>query len=128
MLILSEGLFLADDVFGTVVWQLVQSAVPDAWLLVAGAGGQVFRPSALPEMQRVKFLGFVPDNFLPGLYTNAALFILPSLEEGFGLPVLEAMACGTAVVCTRSGTADFARDGGNALVARWRQPFAPKCC
>lgn len=86
-----------------LAWQLVQSAVPDTWLLVAGAGSQVFRPPTLPEIQRVKFLGFVPDNFLPGLYANAALFILPSLDEGFGLPVLEAMACGVPVAAANAG-------------------------
>ncbi|MEM7356769.1 MAG: glycosyltransferase family 1 protein, partial [Acidobacteriota bacterium] len=46
-------------------------------------------------------LGHVAEEDLPALYSGAELFILPSLDEGFGLPILEAMACGTAVACSR---------------------------
>ncbi len=47
---------------------------------------------------RVIFPGFVPDKDLPALYTGADVFLCPSLYEGFGLTVLEAMACGTPVI------------------------------
>ena len=52
----------------------------------------------------VLFTGYVPDTDLPLLYNAADLFILVSLYEGFGLPVLEAMACGTPVVASRTGS------------------------
>ncbi|OGI21484.1 MAG: hypothetical protein A2808_00380 [Candidatus Moranbacteria bacterium RIFCSPHIGHO2_01_FULL_55_24] len=52
---------------------------------------------------QVKLLGFVPEANLPALYRGAKLFIYPSLYEGFGLPVLEALASGTPVITTRGG-------------------------
>lgn len=47
---------------------------------------------------RVRFIGFVEDSDLPALYSDASLFVFPSLYEGFGLPLLEAMSCGVAVI------------------------------
>ncbi len=57
---------------------------------------EIVRDSGLDR--RVRFLGFVPDADLPGLYAGAAVFVYPSHYEGFGLPPLEAMACGAPVV------------------------------
>lgn len=51
----------------------------------------------------VVFAGYVPDQDLPLLYNAAQFFIFPSLYEGFGLPPLEAMACGTPVACSNTG-------------------------
>ena len=54
-------------------------------------------------MSRVRFLGRVPDEDLPNLYSAAVVFAYPSRYEGFGLPPLEAMASGTPVVATTAG-------------------------
>jgi len=53
---------------------------------------------------RVVFLGYVPLNHLPYLYSGATVFVTVSLSEGFGLPPLEAMACGTPVVASRASS------------------------
>lgn len=52
----------------------------------------------------VRFLDFVPDAELATLYSSADVFAMPSLYEGFGLPVIEAMACGTPVVVSTKGS------------------------
>lgn len=49
---------------------------------------------------RIDFLGFVPDTDMASLYSNAEVFLFPSLAEGFGFPIVEAMACGTPVVAS----------------------------
>ena len=54
--------------------------------------------------ERVHFIGFVDDADLPTLYSEATLFAFPSLYEGFGLPLLEAMGCGTAVLTANSSS------------------------
>ncbi|MBN1889093.1 MAG: glycosyltransferase family 4 protein [Thermoflexales bacterium] len=54
--------------------------------------------------ERLVFTGYVADEDLPALYTLAELLVMPSLYEGFGLPVLEAMRCGTPVACSNTSS------------------------
>jgi glycosyltransferase involved in cell wall biosynthesis len=54
------------------------------------------------EDPTIRQLGFLPDEHLPLLYQGAEAFVFPSLAEGFGLPVLEAMACGAPVICSNT--------------------------
>lgn len=55
-------------------------------------------PKKLGIEHKVQFTGFVPAEDLPSIYSGSKTYILPSLWEGFGIPVLEAMACGTPVI------------------------------
>jgi alpha-1,3-rhamnosyl/mannosyltransferase len=61
---------------------------------------------------RIIWLGYVPDNLLPNLYSEATAFIFPSLYEGFGLPIIEAMACGCPTIS--SNRASLPEIGGDA--------------
>jgi glycosyltransferase involved in cell wall biosynthesis len=62
----------------------------------------------------VTFTGEVNEEHLPALYSGATIFVQPSLYEGFGLPIIEAMACGTAVTC--SNTSSLPEVAGDAAI------------
>jgi glycosyltransferase involved in cell wall biosynthesis len=64
--------------------------------------------------ERVRFTGFVADEDLPALYCGASLLAFPSLYEGFGLPILEAMACG--LPCIISDASSLPEVGGDAAI------------
>ena len=63
------------------------------------------------------FTGFVADDDLPALISSATVLAMPSKYEGFGLPILEAMACGTPVVA--SNAASLPEVGGDAALYAW---------
>jgi glycosyltransferase involved in cell wall biosynthesis len=70
------------------------------------AGEERALAERLGVADQVLELGAVPDSDIPALYNAVDLLLFPSLYEGFGWPPLEAMACGTPVVCSRSGSLD----------------------
>lgn len=84
---------------------LRSSMSSDLQLVLAGQKGWLFdevfaQVRRLGLTERVVLTGYVPDADLPVLLSGALAFVFPSLYEGFGLPVLEAMACATPVVCS----------------------------
>jgi len=69
----------------------------------------------------IQYIGYIPDDELPALLTGSEVFVYPSLYEGFGLPVLEAMQCGAPVIT--SNVSSMPEIGGNACV--YFNPNAP---
>ncbi len=94
-----------------------QARLPHA-LVIVGRKGWVYEPifaavDALNLHEDVLFPGFVPDEDLPALYSAADVLVTPSFYEGFGLPALEAMACGTpAIVSDVSSLPEVVGDAG----------------
>jgi glycosyltransferase involved in cell wall biosynthesis len=76
-----------------------------------------------PLPPRARFVLNPTQAELVALYQSAHVFVAAERKAGWCNTALEALACGAALVCTPSGTADFARHGENALVARLRHPF-----
>jgi glycosyltransferase involved in cell wall biosynthesis len=111
--------------FAQVIAEMPQD---DLTLVIAGGkgwGGEDYMSTvdALKLHDHVRFAGFVGDDHLPELYRGALLFVYPSLYEGFGLPVLEAMACGTPVITSnRASLPEVAGDA--ALLVDPTQPEA----
>lgn len=86
-----------------------QLDVPGLQLAIVGKTNKMDKevlelPRGLGIAGRVRFLGYVPDQDLAALYGAAAVFVFPSLYEGFGIPPLEAMACGCPVVASHAAS------------------------
>jgi len=75
----------------------VRRELPDVSLTLVGGAFERFR-----SRDGIDARGFVADDELQSLYRNAIALVMPSLEEGFGLPALEAMSCGTAVITSNA--------------------------
>ena len=92
------------------------------WLLALGGsdwhGAEAIRAAAKesPFANDIRFLGFVPDDALPTLYQAAGTMVYPSLFEGFGMPPVEAMACGCPVISsTRGSLAEVVADAAETI-------------
>ena len=101
-------------------WRLLPAPMREAYPLVIAGGTGWRNEGLLAEIASaeaegwVRNLGFVANAPLPQLYAGAALFIYPSVYEGFGLPPLEAMACGTPVLASnRTCLAEVCADAAN---------------
>ena len=86
-----------------------QFPISNLQLVICGAKGWMFDEvyqtvERLDLRERVLFPEFIADDDLPALYAGATLFVYPSLYEGFGLPIAEAMACGVPVVCSNASS------------------------
>lgn len=91
----------------------------DVHLVLVGGKGWLFdeifeQVVALGLKERVHFPGYVADEALPLWYASASVFVFPSVYEGFGMPVVEAMACGTPVVASQVSSIPEA--GGDAAL------------
>ena len=96
-------------------WQQVSHQQTHSKLVLVGTTAAIFASAKLEAPpENVIFTGYVPDELLPALYSGAAAFVYPSLYEGFGLTVLEAMACGTPVIC--SSTTSLPEVAGDAAI------------
>ncbi len=103
----------------TLLEALRHAALKEIKLVIAGNKGWLHadtleRIKKLGLGEQVRLIGFVPDEDLPSLYGLAEAFAFPSLYEGFGLPVLEAMGCGTPVIC--SNTSSLPEVAGDAAL------------
>ena len=82
-----------------LIKNFLKADIKDSQLLIAGTGNQ---EQYLKEIAngdpRIKFLGFVPDEDLNDFYNSLDLFVYPSVMEGYGLPIVEAMACSLPVI------------------------------
>jgi glycosyltransferase involved in cell wall biosynthesis len=93
----------------------------DLKLVLAGGRGWLYdgiqeHHAASPIREDILLPGFVPDDQLPAVYSAAEALAFPSLYEGFGLPILEAMACGTPVVASRASCLPEVAEGAALLI------------
>ena len=106
--VLFVGTFEPRKNLDTLLRALARPEASAVHLVIAGepgwrAGGPAELANELGVAGRVRFAGRVDDSKLDALYARARGFVMPSLSEGFGLPVLEAMARGVPVVCAAAG-------------------------
>jgi glycosyltransferase involved in cell wall biosynthesis len=113
--ILSVGALQPRKNFKTLVEAYRLAKLP-AELWIAGQRGWMWEEIEAQAGNGVRFLGYVPDEELAGLYRGAQAVVMPSLYEGFGLPLLEAMACGVPVVAANASCFPEVTGGAAVLV------------
>lgn len=101
--------------------QLVRTGGVSEYLVLAGKWGwgceRLLEQIALPELRgKVHLANYISQSDLPFLYGGARLFVYPSLDEGFGFPPLEAMACGTPTIASLSSALAENLQGGAILL------------
>lgn len=87
-----------------LVQAYVKAAVPDVGLVLAGARGWMYDPAWTEGVEGIVMPGYVDEEDKGALYSGALAVVLPSLYEGFGFPLLEAMHSGTPVLCSRTSS------------------------
>jgi glycosyltransferase involved in cell wall biosynthesis len=102
---------------------LAASALAREGVELVVAGGHRPQFAAEQGLEGLTLLGHVPDDELPGLYAGAEAFVLPSRYEGFGLPILEAMASGTPVVAANTTALPDTAGGAARLVDPEPEPL-----
>jgi glycosyltransferase involved in cell wall biosynthesis len=108
--VLSLGTLEPRKNFTGLIAAFSQSPIRETHHLVIGGGkgwlyDDIFKAAASSLVaDRIHFIGFVADDDLPTLYSLADIFAYPSHYEGFGIPVVEAMACGVPVVCANNSS------------------------
>jgi glycosyltransferase involved in cell wall biosynthesis len=93
-------------------WSVARQAAPDLMLVIVGAPGQ----QAPRQMPGARVLGHLADSQLVDVYSAAGCLVFPSRYEGFGLPCLEALACGCPVAAYRNSSLPEVVDGAGDLV------------
>lgn len=106
----------------TLLEAFAQARLPHCQLVLVGGKGWLFeeifaRVRDLGLTDQVRFVGYVPDEELPYWYNAAEVLVFPSLYEGFGMPMVEAMACGTPVIAANTSSLPEAAGGAALLFA-----------
>jgi alpha-1,3-rhamnosyl/mannosyltransferase len=106
----------------------LRAQIPLVWCGPAGWGDLSLSPSAARAKRagQIRVVGYVPDRELAALYRNCTLFLMASVYEGFGMPVVEAMACGARIALSRIPVfeeiaGDYARYVEPLDVEDWRR-------